>query len=313
MAGRGFGSLGAVRRLSVAPSEAVDRMGESAVIDSRGRVASPVYDSAVRRPLLVGELRSIWDYRRLIRLLVTRDVLLRYKRSLLGVWWTLLNPLLTTAVLWLVFSGLFHFRIGGSGVPFVVYLLAGVIVVLCFQQAVEAVATSVVLNYGVLTKVYVPPAVFSVSAGLAAAVNLGLGTIPLLALQLAMGVGVPWTVVLLPLPVVALLGFTIGMGLVVASIAVRFPDMLDFNRVILVILGYMTPTFYPLSIVPGDFRDVIESNPVFHDLVFFRGLVYEGVLPTWQTCAWAFGSGLIALGVGAWVFARSWRTAVVMM
>jgi ABC-type polysaccharide/polyol phosphate export permease len=272
-----------------------------------------VYDSAVRIPPLVGELRNMWEYRRLIRLLVTRDVLLRYKRSLLGVWWTLLNPLLTTAVLWLVFSGLFHFRIGGGGVPFVVYLLSGVIVVLCFQQAVEAVATSIVLNYAVLTKVYVPPEVFSVSAGLAAAVNLGLGTIPLVLLQLAMGVGIPWTVVLLPLPVVALLAFTIGAGLVVASIAVRFPDMLDFNRVILVIIGYMTPTFYPLSIVPRGFRHVIEANPVFHDLVFFRGLVYEGVLPSWQTCVWAFGSGFVALAVGLWVFARSWRTAVVMM
>ena len=277
------------------------------------RPERPVYDSDTRRPLLLGELRNVYVHRRLIQLLVTRDVLLRYKRSLLGVWWTLLNPLLTTAVLWLVFARLFHFRIDGSGVPFVVYLLAGVLVVLCFQQAVEAVAGSIVVNAPVLTKVYVPPEVFSVSAGLAAAVNLGLGTIPLLVLQLALGVGIPWTAVLLPLPVLALLAFTVGMGLVVASVAVRFPDMLDFNRVILVILGYMTPTFYPLSIVPRGFRYVIEANPVFHDLVFFRGLVYEGVIPSWQTCTWAFGSGLIALALGGWLFARSWRTAVVMI
>jgi ABC-type polysaccharide/polyol phosphate export permease len=283
------------------------------VLVAEARPEPAVYDSAVRRPLLVGELRDIWEYRRLIRLLVTRDVLLRYKRSLLGVWWTLLNPLLTTAVLWLVFSGLFHFRIDSTGVPFVVYLLAGVLVVLCFQQSVEAVATSILLNSTVLTKVYVPPEVFSVSAALAAAVNLGLGTIPLLVLQLAVGVGIPWTAILLPLPVLALLAFTIGMGLVVASIAVRFPDMLDFNRVILVILGYMTPTFYPLSIVPRGFRYVIEANPVFHDLVLFRGLVYEGVLPSVETCAWAFGSGVIALAVGGWLFARSWRTAAVMI
>ncbi len=118
---------------------------------------------------------------------------------------------------------------------------------------------------------------------------------------------------LIPLPILTLLAFSIGMGLVVASIAVRFPDMLDFNRVILVILGYMTPTFYPLSIVPRGFRHVIECNPVFHDLVFFRGLAYEGVLPSWETCVWAFGSGLVALALGGWLFARSWRTAVVMI
>jgi ABC-type polysaccharide/polyol phosphate export permease len=114
-----------------------------------------VYDSAARSPLLVTELWNFWTYRRLIRLLVMRDVLARYKRSLLGVWWTLLNPLLTMTVMWLVFSHIFRFRVGISGVPYAVYLLAGVLLVLFFQQGVEMVASSIVANASVLTKVYV--------------------------------------------------------------------------------------------------------------------------------------------------------------
>jgi ABC-2 type transport system permease protein len=272
-----------------------------------------VYDSARRSPLLVTELANFWRYRKLVRLLVMRDVLARYKRSLLGIWWTLLNPLLTMTVMWLVFSRIFRFTAGVTGVPFVIYLLAGVIVLIFFQQGVESVASSIVLNTGVLTKVYVPAEMFSLSAGLAAAINLVLSTIPLLIFQVVLGVGIPWTIVLVPLPILALLCLVVGMGLVVASIAVRFHDMLDFNRVILVLIGYLTPTFYPVSILPPALHHVIVFNPVYHDLNLFRNLIYAGSLSSWQTWLAAFGSGIIVLAFGLWIFARSWRTAAGMI
>jgi ABC-2 type transport system permease protein len=284
-------------------------------IASAGEVGlrRPVYDSSRRPPLLLTELSNLWSYRRLIQLLVTRDVLVRYKRSLLGVWWTLLNPLLTMTVMWLVFSRIFRFAIGTAGVPYVIYLLAGVIVLIFFQQGVETVASSIVVNTGILSKVYVPAELFSFSAGFAAAINLTLSVIPLLIFQLALGVGIPWTVVLVPLPVLSLLCLVVGLGLLVASIAVRFHDMLDFNRVILVLVGYLTPTFYPIGIVPHALRRVIELNPVYHDLNLFRNLIYGGSLSSWQTWVAAWGSGLVTLAVGLWVFARSWRTAAGMI
>jgi ABC-2 type transport system permease protein len=272
-----------------------------------------VYDSAIRSPLLVTELMNLWIYRKLIRLLVTRDVLVRYKRSLLGVWWTLLNPLLTMTVLWLVFSHLFRFSVGVGGVPYVIYVLSGVLLVLFFQQGVEMVASSIILNAGVLTKVYVPAEVFCLSAGLAAAVAFALGLIPLLLFQVVLGVGIPWTVILIPMPVLALLCLVIGAGLCVAAIAVRFNDMLDFNRVILLLIGYFTPTFYPIGIVPHAIRQYFEINPIYQDLNLFRNLVYGGSLSTWQPWVAAFGSGLIMLSVGLWIFARSWRTAAAMI
>lgn len=272
-----------------------------------------VYDSAARSPLLLRELGNLWAYRRLLRLLVIRDVLVRYKRSLLGVWWTLLNPLLTMAVLWLVFSNLFRFNAGVSRVPYLVYVLSGVLLVLFFQQGVEMVASSIVVNSDVLRKVYVPAEVFSVSAGLAAGVAFAIGLVPLLLFQLGFGVGIPWTIVLVPLPALALLCLVVGAGLVVASIGVRFNDMLDFNRVILMLIGYFTPTFYPISIVPHAVRQFFEINPVYQDLNLFRNLIYGGTLSTWQPWVAAFGSGLVMLAVGLWVFARGWRTAVGMI
>jgi ABC-type polysaccharide/polyol phosphate export permease len=278
-----------------------------------GRLSPAVYDSDRRSPLLLTELANFWNYRALIRLLVTRDVLVRYKRSLLGVWWTLLNPLLTMTVMWLVFSHLFRFAVGFSGVPYVVYLLSGVIVIIFFQQGVETVASSIVLNTPVLSKVYVPAEAFALSAGLAAAINLLLSAIPLLIFQLALGVGIPWTILLVPLPILALLCLSVGLGLVVASIAVRFHDVLDFNRVILLLIGYMTPVFYLIAIVPHAFRHVIELNPVYYDLVLFRNLIYGDSLSSWQTWVAAFGSGIIVLSIGLAVFARNWRTAAAMI
>jgi len=263
--------------------------------------------------VLITEFANFWKYRQLIRLLVVRDVLARYKRSLLGVWWTLLNPLLTMTVMWLVFSHIFRFSVGVSGVPYVVYLLAGVILVIFFQQGAETVASSVVLSSSILSKVYVPAETFSLSAGLAAAINFLLSTVPLLILQAVLGVGIPWTIVLVPLPVLALLCFVVGLGLVVAAIAVRFHDMLDFNRVILMLIGYLTPSFYPIAIVPKALRRVIELNPVYHDLNLFRNLIYAGHLSSWQTWVAAFGSGIVMLALGLWVFARSWRTAAAMI
>ncbi len=279
----------------------------------RRRDATYVYDSARSSPILLTELRNLWDYRGLVRLLVSRDVVARYKRSLLGVWWTLLNPLLTMAVMWIVFSRIFRFAVGVSGVPYVIYLLSGVILLIFFQQGTEMASSSIVLNSHVLSKVYVPAELFSYSAALAAAINLAFSVIPLLILQLVLGVGIPWTVILVPLPIVALLFLVIGLGLVVAAIAVRFHDMLDFNRVILLLIGYTIPVFYPISIVPPAVRSLIVFNPVYHDLVLFRNLVYAGSLSSWQNWVAAFGSGVLMLLIGLFAFARGWRTAAAMI
>lgn len=274
--------------------------------------AGAFYDSDEQRRPFVTEARNLFAYRGLLRLLVTRDLTLRYKRSLLGVWWTLLNPLLTTAVMYVVFSNVFRFRIPG-GVPFVVYLLSGVLVVTFFSQGVNNVGVSLVSSASILTKVYVPPEVFAVAAAIAAAVNFGISLGPLLAVQLATGVGIAWTAPLVVIPVVALLFLVTGAGLLVATSAIRFPDTLDLVAILIVLLGYLTPSFYPLNIVPARFRFVVEANPLYSYLVVFRDLVYGSS----DAAAWNWvvmlGSSLAMLAVGTYVFSRQWRTTVALL
>jgi len=269
-----------------------------------------IYDSGRAEPVLVTQLRNFWRYRRLIGLLVRRNVVARYKRSLLGVWWTLLNPLLTMIVMWLVFAHVFRLRAGVAGIPYVIYVLTGVIFLIFLQQGVDSVGSSVVLNAEILKKVYVPPEIFPLAAGIGIAINAFLSVLPLLVLQLALGVGVPWTLILVPIPLVAMLCFAVGYGMVIASVAIRFHDALDFNRVLVMLLGYLTPIFYPIAIVPGAVHQLIELNPVYYDLILFRNLVYGGSLSTWQPWVAAVGTGVIALTLGTAIFARSWRAAV---
>lgn len=271
------------------------------------------YDSDEARRPLVSEFQNIWTNRALIRLLVGRDLTVRYKRSILGVWWTFLNPLLTTGVMWIVFGKFFRFEIDGGATPYIVYLLSGILLLTYFAQATLAAGSAIVNSAGVLTKVYVPPEVFSFSAATAAAANFLISLIILLVVQLVTGVGIPWTVVLIPIPIVAMLALTAGLGLLIASAAVRFFDVIDFTGVLIQAISYLTPTFYPISIVPDSWLWLIHLNPLYSYLSVFRAYVYQGYMPPAWSLAYMTVTSVVALVLGVWVFSRSWKSLVVVL
>ncbi len=271
-----------------------------------------VYDSDRRRRPVLEEFANVRSNWGLLRLLVVRDLTVRYKRSALGIWWTILNPLLTTAVMFAVFSQIFRFEMPNDE-PFVIYLLCGVILIGFFSQGVIAAGSSIVNSAGILTKVYVPPEVFALAAAAAAAVNLLINLVPLLVVQLAIGWGIPWTVLLVPLPVLALLALVTGIGLLVAAAAVYFYDVLDLTGVVLGLVSYLTPTFYPITIVPERFRPFVEANPLYSYLLAFRNLVYLGQIPPWYVWAMITATSLLTLSLGVYAFSRSWRRLVVLL
>lgn len=276
-------------------------------------MTSTFYDSDKARTPLVSEMANLWAHRGLIKLIVTRDLTVRYKRSTLGVWWTFLNPLLTTGVMWIVFGNFFRFEIPG-GIPFVVYLLSGILLITYFAQAVIASGSAIVNSAGILTKVYVPPEVFSVSAAIAAAANFMISLAILLVVQVATGVGIAWTVIFVPIVVLSMLAVTAGLGLLIAAAAVHFFDVLDLTGVGVQLLSYLTPTFYPISIVPEHMQWIIKINPLYSYLTVFRELVY-GPAAGAEPWMWAYMlvSAVVVLVVGVYVFSRSWRRLVVLL
>jgi ABC-2 type transport system permease protein len=273
--------------------------------------ATDIYDSASPRRPIVHPFANIWTNRDLIKLLVARDLTVRYKRSVLGVWWTVLNPLLTTLVYWFVFSAIFH-RTAGTEVPFIVYLLSGTLLIsVFFSQGSVAGGSSLISGRSILSKIRVPGEVFATTAALAAAVNFLIGMVLLLAIQLIVGWGIPWTVVLVPIPTLAMLALVTGFGMLIASAAIHFYDVLDFVRVILHMVIWLVPTFYPIEIIPENLQILIKVNPLYSYLVIFRGFMYEGVFaPAWNFIYMGV-SAVVVLLLGIWVFSKSWKQAAV--
>ena len=129
-----------------------------------------VYDSAVKQTPVISQLKAIYASRGLLRLLIARDLTVRYKRSVIGIWWSLLNPLFTTAVMFYVFNTVFKSRLP-TGQAFLPYLLSGVLLMTLFNQGLTMGADSLASGAGVLTKVYVRPEIFALSSTISSAIN----------------------------------------------------------------------------------------------------------------------------------------------
>jgi ABC-type polysaccharide/polyol phosphate export permease len=281
----------------------------------------PVYDSDQGRTPLVTEFRNLYKHRGLVKLLVGRDLTVRYKRSVLGVWWTLLNPLLLTGVLYLVFGVAFGSgRFGNVGDPYILYLLSGVLMITFFSQGLLATGAAITNASSILSKVYVPSEVFAFSTAFAALANFGLSLIPMFIVQAIVdftdgtdGSWFHWTLVLVPIPVIAMLALITGGGMIIAAAAVFFYDVMDLMGVVVQLLYYLSPVFYDVDFVGGSdsfFGQAIQANPLFSYLEMFRAFAYRGDIPPGWQWLMVIGSGAVLLTLGVWVFSKAWRALV---
>jgi ABC-type polysaccharide/polyol phosphate export permease len=259
-------------------------------------VPGPVYDSARRSGFLLG-LTSAWSHRELVVLLAQRELDARYGVTLLGSFWSLVTPLAYAGVLSAVFSRVHAFR--SSEVPFVVFVLSGVIVLNFVAVTALAVAQSVVLNRVALRRVFVPVSVFAASTTLTSLVLLTLSSVALVVVEVLAGVTIPWTVVLLPIAFVLLAASVAGLGLCAGAFATVFADAMEGLRVLTTLLGFATPIFYPLSVVPGSVREVVAANPLYRFVTLFRHLAYVGTLPPWTTIGFCVATPVVMLAAGA--------------
>ncbi len=256
------------------------------------------YDSDARGPVALEELRGIWKYRDLIVQLVRRDIVSRYKRSALGIAWTMLNPLGMMLVLTLVFSQVFH-----SVVGYPAYVLSGLVAWNFFAQATSASMNQMVWGGSLLQRIYLPRTSFVVSAILTGLVNLTISLAPLLIIMLIVGLPLRWSLAFLPVAMLLLAAFALGIGLLFSAWAVYFPDMAEMYQVALIAWMYLTPVLYPVAIIPEAYRFwFFHLNPMYYLLEIFRRPVYEGVLPSWPLLAAGSGIALLTLLAGWIVF-----------
>jgi len=248
----------------------------------------------------------------LIRLLVGRELTLRYKRSVIGIGWTLLNPMLTSFVLWVVFSFVFAGRLP-DGQQYAPYLMAGIVLNSFFNQGLMISAESIASNSGVLTKIYVPPQIFPISVALAGLVNFFIGLIPL-----AIVVYISGQSLALTFPLVIIVGFFLallvaGLGLALSILFIRFDDTKNIVGVSLLILTYLTPIFYPISILNERMQKIVSLNPLTSYLDCFRWAFSNNATATLNDWLYMGATGIFAILFGTYVFKKFWPRTVAML
>lgn len=245
-------------------------------------------------------LHTVKKYRFLMKQLVERDFKTKYKRSVLGVCWSFLNPLLTMLIQYIVFSTLFR-----SDIPnYPVYLLIGVLCYSYFTDSIGQCMASIVGNATLITKVYVPKYIYPISKALSSGINLLLSLIPLVFVMFLTKVYPRPSFLLLPFGLLCLLILCIGLGMLLATSMVFFRDTQFLWGVISMLWMYGTPIFYPESIIPQKLMVIYKMNPLYHIIRFCRTVLIDGVSPEPKAYLLCIIACMIPLIIGVMVFKK---------
>lgn len=244
---------------------------------------------------------SIFRYGFLLEQLVKRNFNTKYRQSVLGVLWSFLNPLLTMAVQYVVFSTLFQSDIS----HFPVYLLTGIILFSFFNECVTLGMDSIVLNGPLITKVAMPKMIYPLSRSLSSLINLAISFVPLALVMLLSGT--PLTPALLLVPVAAVLTFlfALGMSLILCTLNVFFRDTRFLWSVVSLLWTYATPIFYPITIIPAAWQPIFRLNPMFQLIDLMRTVIIAGAWPTWGQWGMCIACAVLPLMLGVLIFRRN--------
>lgn len=246
-------------------------------------------------------LESLYRYKYLLYILVTRDIKKKYRRSVLGVLWSLLNPLMMMVITAMVFSTVFRFAVDN----YVLYLIVGQVVFTFYTESTSFAMGSILENSSLIKKVYVPKYLFPFSRVTSSCVNL-LFTFPaIFFIMLYTGVWPSWRTFSVVVPLVLMLVFCLGVGLVLSACVVYFRDLFHLYGVLLTALNYATPVFYPAQIVPDRYHWLLTLNPLYHFVTAFREVLYEGSLPHADTLLACTGLAVAAIVLGVLIFRRA--------
>ena len=247
------------------------------------------------------ELRGIRRYRFLIGDLVSSDIKTKYRRSVLGILWSVLNPLLMMLVLTAVFSNIFKFQIQ----DFPVYYLTGYVIFNFVTEATNFSMTSILGAAGLIKKVYIPKIIFPLEKCLFSFVNMLFSLIAVVIVFLIIGVTPHATMLMFPIPLIYTFIFSLGLGLVLATLNTFFRDVGHLYSVLITVWMYLTPIIYPMDILPGWMQAIVRVNPLYHFVEMFRNVMIYGNLPTATEHIICLAYALIALFGGMLIFRKN--------
>lgn len=241
--------------------------------------------------------------------LISRDFKVKYKRSVLGVLWSILQPILMMTVMAIVFSQMFKFKV--DGINYLVYLMTGIVMFGYFSEATSNAMTSVVFNFGLINKVYIPKYIFPISKCLFCGINFVLTLIPWFGIILLSYVGLgeytchlnAWYI-LIPYIFLCFFLFALGVGFILSCVSVFLRDMFYIYSIILTIWNYMTPIFYSIEILPVKLQSIFKLNPLYLYITGVRSIVLSGQRPSLIQLGLMTLYAIVTLFIGLIVFRK---------
>jgi ABC-2 type transport system permease protein len=260
----------------------------------------PTYDSSRLRHPVFEELIEAVRYRYLVLQVVRRDLLSRYKRSVLGVAWSMLNPLGMMIVMTIVFSTIF-----GRDPGYRAYLLSGLLSWNFFADVTNSINRNMIWGSSLLKRIYVPRTAFAIASVGSGLVNLLLAFVPLLLVMQIYNVKITWALLYVPFPTILIMFFSLGLGLILSVATMYFADVAEIYKVGLRAWMYLTPIIYPESLLKNNgYGWLLDINPMRHLIRMFRLPIQDGRIPTWEETWPGLLIGVVTLLVGWYIFTK---------
>lgn len=227
--------------------------------------------------------------------LVSKDFKLKYRRSILGVLWSVLNPLFMMIILSVVFSYFFRFQIE----HFPVYLILGQTLFNFMADSTGAAMHSIVDSAPLIKKIRINKAIFPIESVTFGFVNFAISLVAVAAVLIFFQITPTWNMLLLPFLVLLVFIFSLGIGLLLSALAVFFRDMFHLWTVFITAWTYFTPLFYPVEILPDWAMPIMQFNPMYYYVTYFREIMLYGTTPGLAETAIciAFALGALIIGV----------------
>ncbi len=236
--------------------------------------------------------KELLAYREILLILIWRELKTRYRGSVLGFLWTLLNPLLLMTIYSLVFS--VYMRVDVHAYP--IFVFAGLLPWIWFSSAMLSGATSVVDSGTLIKRVPFPPQILPAVSVTAALVNFLLAVPILLVFMFAWGLPIGWSLLLLPLPIAIQYVFTLGLTIVLSTLTVRYRDLQQLLANVLTLWFFLTPVLYPTTMVPPRFQAFLLLNPMAVLVGSFQAALYGAHVPTLAPLAVVGALAIVLLG-----------------
>lgn len=246
-------------------------------------------------------LKKLKQHQFLFTELVKRDFAKKYKRTILGMAWSILSPLLNLLIMWLVFNNFF----GNNVDHYVVYLFAGQLVFSYFSDATNLGMNSLVSNAGIFTKVNVPKYLFLFSQNVSSLINFGLTLLVFFTFVAVDGIAFTWKFFLLIYPVICLIVFNVGVGLILSALFVFFRDVQYLWGILTQLIMWLSAVFYTIDGYSYTVQCAFLLNPIYLYIRYFRKIVIDGAIPTPAFHILAAIYALAAFAIGAYIYKKN--------